>query len=288
MSRRPAMRMHAGFSLVELMIAMTLGLLVLGAAIAIFQSNQSTFGANEGLNRVQENARAAYALMTRDVRSTGSSACSNEARVLGTDPSSTAFRAPLSGGASELTTVSADDLSYRVEAATSTSVTLVETAPVAADVFEAGDVVMVCNGALAGFPTVAGTSGQTVTFTAALPFNPGDTEGAAPASIAIARLRSNRWYVAANPRGGSSLWVSQFGAAGNEVAEGVQGMALSYHQAAGGNPAIYVTAPSDFNYVDAVRIQMPIELNTPVKGFQGLNTVQRNIATAVSIRRRNL
>ena len=51
---------HAGFGLIELMISMVLGLLVLGAAIAVFQSNQRTFNANEGQNRIQEGARAAY------------------------------------------------------------------------------------------------------------------------------------------------------------------------------------------------------------------------------------
>ena len=34
--------MQGGFGLIELMIAMVLGLLVLGAAIAVFQSNQRT------------------------------------------------------------------------------------------------------------------------------------------------------------------------------------------------------------------------------------------------------
>ena len=37
---------QAGFGLIELMISMVLGLLVLGAAIAVFQSNQRSFNAN--------------------------------------------------------------------------------------------------------------------------------------------------------------------------------------------------------------------------------------------------
>ncbi|HQX92961.1 MAG TPA: prepilin-type N-terminal cleavage/methylation domain-containing protein, partial [Thermomonas sp.] len=84
-----------GFTLIELMIAMVLGLLVLGAALAVFQSNQKTFSANEGQNRVQENARIAYEMLSKDVRSVRSSACSSEAMVLGSDSNSAAFRAPL-------------------------------------------------------------------------------------------------------------------------------------------------------------------------------------------------
>ena len=71
---------QAGFSLIELMISMVLGLLVLGAAIAVFQSNQSTFNANEGQNRIQEGARAAYEMISRDIRAAGGTACSKQAR----------------------------------------------------------------------------------------------------------------------------------------------------------------------------------------------------------------
>ena len=62
------MSRFAGFGLIELMIAMVLGLLVLGAAIAVFQSNQRTFDANEGTNRIQEGARVAFEMMASDLR----------------------------------------------------------------------------------------------------------------------------------------------------------------------------------------------------------------------------
>ena len=87
----------AGFGLIELMIAMVLGLIVLGAAIAVFQSNQRSYSANEGQNRVQENARAAYEMVTRDIRATGGSACSAESLVLGSDASSNAAAAHAGG-----------------------------------------------------------------------------------------------------------------------------------------------------------------------------------------------
>ena len=37
---------QSGFGLIELMVAMVMGLLVLGAAIAVFHSNQRTIKAN--------------------------------------------------------------------------------------------------------------------------------------------------------------------------------------------------------------------------------------------------
>ncbi len=67
----------SGLSLIELMIAMVLGLLVVGAAIGIFMSNRQTYRATESLARVQENARTAFELMARDVREAGGNPCVN-------------------------------------------------------------------------------------------------------------------------------------------------------------------------------------------------------------------
>lgn len=280
---------QVGFGLIELMVAMMLGLLVLGAAVAVFQSNLRTFNANDGQNRVQENARVAYELLSKDVRSTGSSACSAEASVLGTDSMSNAFKAPLSGSATQLTTVSADDISYRVKTASKSFVQLVESAPDATDIFKAGDKVMVCNAAMTGFAEIASISGQTVTFTAELEFDPSLTDYGDAASISIARYRNNQWLVKANGGAtGNSLYVNRNGGGDQEVANGVQSMGLTYHQFANGNPNTYVAAPGNFQYVDAVRMYMPLRAVMPSKAPGESDVVNRNVASAVSIRNRTL
>lgn len=68
-------RKEGGFTLVELMIALLLGLLVMGAAITIFLSNRQAYSATEGLGRVQENVRFAFELMSRDIREVGANPC---------------------------------------------------------------------------------------------------------------------------------------------------------------------------------------------------------------------
>lgn len=78
--RRPPRRAVRGFSLIELMIALMLGLLVVGSASAIFISNRQTYRATEGLGRVQENGRMAFELMSRDLREAGGNACGNADR----------------------------------------------------------------------------------------------------------------------------------------------------------------------------------------------------------------
>lgn len=72
---RAAPRLMRGLSLIELMIALLLGLLVVGGAIGIFVSNRRTYNATESLSRVQENARVAFEMMSRDVREAGGTPC---------------------------------------------------------------------------------------------------------------------------------------------------------------------------------------------------------------------
>lgn len=84
--RATAHRAQYGFSLIELMIAMVLGLIVSGAAVALFFSNSRTYASTESLGRIQENARAAFELMARDVRESAGNVCgtalANTANVL--------------------------------------------------------------------------------------------------------------------------------------------------------------------------------------------------------------
>jgi type IV pilus assembly protein PilW len=70
-----------GLSLIELMIAMLLGLLVVGAAIGIFLTNRRTYTATESLGRVQENVRTAFELMSRDVREATGNPCNSESNM---------------------------------------------------------------------------------------------------------------------------------------------------------------------------------------------------------------
>ena len=60
-----------GFSLIELMVALTLGLLLTGGLIQLFASTKVTFNTNEALARVQENGRFAMELLKRDLRPVG-------------------------------------------------------------------------------------------------------------------------------------------------------------------------------------------------------------------------
>ncbi len=64
-----------GFTLVELMIALVLGLLVIGGVLGAFLANREVYRQNESLARMQESARYAFEVMARDVREAGGIAC---------------------------------------------------------------------------------------------------------------------------------------------------------------------------------------------------------------------
>lgn len=74
MTSRSQMR---GITLIELMIALVLGLLVVGAAVGIFLANRQTYTATESLGRVQENVRTSFELMSRDVREATGNPCNS-------------------------------------------------------------------------------------------------------------------------------------------------------------------------------------------------------------------
>lgn len=64
-----------GFSLVEILIAMTLSVLLLGGVMTLFANSRKTYESNERLARLQENGRFALDQMMYDIRSAGYKGC---------------------------------------------------------------------------------------------------------------------------------------------------------------------------------------------------------------------
>ena len=70
-SRLPPCRQHAGFSLVELMIGMTLGLVLLLALSYFFLGSRQTSRSHDDVSRMQENARYVLETLGKAVRQAG-------------------------------------------------------------------------------------------------------------------------------------------------------------------------------------------------------------------------
>lgn len=65
------MKRQQGFSMIELMIAMALGLLISAAAIQLFLANQVSLNFQRGMGDVQANGRFAIDQLVRDIRQAG-------------------------------------------------------------------------------------------------------------------------------------------------------------------------------------------------------------------------
>ncbi|OGT19336.1 MAG: hypothetical protein A2V90_04310 [Gammaproteobacteria bacterium RBG_16_57_12] len=67
-----------GFSLVELMVALTIGLIILSAVSMLFVSSKKTYTTQDSLARLQENARFAMQFIVKDLRLAGYYGCIDE------------------------------------------------------------------------------------------------------------------------------------------------------------------------------------------------------------------
>jgi type IV pilus assembly protein PilW len=74
---------QAGLSLVELMVAMTISLFLLAGVVQIFLGSKQSYRVNDGLSRLQENARYAFDRIAQDLNAGGYMGCNDSAGVDG-------------------------------------------------------------------------------------------------------------------------------------------------------------------------------------------------------------
>ncbi|MCO6413925.1 MAG: PilW family protein [Thiogranum sp.] len=68
-----------GMSLVEIMVAMLISLFLLGGVIQIFLGSKQSYTVNEGMSRLQENARFAFDRINQDLSAGGYTGCNDSA-----------------------------------------------------------------------------------------------------------------------------------------------------------------------------------------------------------------
>lgn len=71
-------RYSSGFTLIELMIALTLGLLIVAAGLAVFLSSQRSLNLQSGMGELQQNANFGLSLVTHDLRHTNLNTVSSQ------------------------------------------------------------------------------------------------------------------------------------------------------------------------------------------------------------------
>ncbi len=86
---------HRGFTLIELMIGMTLGLFVVGGVVAMFLTSSSTAMNQQRLSQVLENGRYGAQILADELRKTGTQYCASYANALPAASGVNLLRAPL-------------------------------------------------------------------------------------------------------------------------------------------------------------------------------------------------
>ncbi len=70
-----------GLSLIELMIAMMLGLVIAAGVGSVFQSTRQTYRSVESLSQLQESARSTFELLSHDLRQSGLGICGDTSSI---------------------------------------------------------------------------------------------------------------------------------------------------------------------------------------------------------------
>lgn len=315
--RRARRSFQRGLSLIELMIAMLLGLLVVGSAVGAFLSNQRTYRATESLSRVQENARAAFELMAREVREAGGNVCSNGVPIVNVLSVGSTWWSDLGNGVvgyenGALAGTAAGTDAIDLLSATNGGV-VIDTAsnPNAANLkvntsdhgFETGDILIVCDYTQGSIFQVTGnpssmtighnTGGGNCTKGLGVPLicdgGNGTPKSYAPNSV-VAKLEAARWFVADNGRGGRSLYrvaMDKGNPAGQseEIAEGVQDMQIEYLLNGSVN---YVPAAAGLDWSQVVAAKIALQVEGPGREGTDGQALQRDIEHVVNLRNRTL
>jgi type IV pilus assembly protein PilW len=323
MKRRFAGR-SSGFGLVELMVALVLGLIVVGGAVSVFASNRQAFRATEGLSRLQENARVGFEIMTRDVRDAGGTPCSKRipvANVLnggagnwmydwditirGFEPANVVGSLPAVGddgaraaGTDALVVHSGGTASASIEDHDEAGGTFqLNTADHG---LRAGDLAIVCDYRQATLLQLTAVAGQTLTFGAGAgtPGNCSSIALAFPTNCAagspnyeyqpnsvVSRLTSVAWYVGDKTDGGRALYRMVGGATEpEEIVDGVRDLELSYLWP---GQADYADANLVPNWADVTAVRIQFEVVSPETVGTDGQPLARNIVHFVALRNRN-
>lgn len=92
---------QTGLSLIELMIAMVVGLILIAGVLSVFMSSRKSYGVNGAMGRIQENGRFALSFVDHDTRMAGYMGCGGTTGNIGNHlkpPANTSLPYNFTGG----------------------------------------------------------------------------------------------------------------------------------------------------------------------------------------------
>lgn len=301
-----------GLTLVELMIALAMGLLLMLGVMNVYLGNRQAYRVTESVNRIQDSARVAAELMTREIREAGGTLCGSHVVE---SHESVAWLDWEAGG---LQAAAGDTVlggvafgSEAAERAEGTQAILLQSASLgggvpirahAADTgiftvpeghgFAVNDVLVACDMRKASILTLTGSAATTLTYNKDLSALNFDPDGFKNPGAVLNRAQVTLWFVGANSRGGLSLYRRANGGGAQEIAEGVQDIRFQFLTRNGSTVAsdyVAVDGISSWkndapNLVTAVRIEMTVRAEGNVG--TGGDPVERDFFHIVNLRHR--
>lgn len=231
-----SLRFQRGFTIIELMVAVAIGLILMLGATGILVTNQNTFRTTANLSGIQDNSRTAVELLARDIREAGGHPCSSMQIVnrTGGDANGTALFNQLNNDKS-IAINGADNPGNRVanqgsilllQANAGTPITAHATGSstiTAENSLKGGDFVIACTRTNAYLLKVASANSSSLQVAA-----PPDTrlEGGTLA----AGVSTHLWYIGTNADGRPNSLYRREGSSGNgtEMVDNIAGLTVTW------------------------------------------------------------
>ena len=312
----------AGLTLVELMIAMALGLFLLLGVVSVFLAQRQAYRTNENLAQLQNNARVAFELMAREIRESGLTLCGsgvvgNVVVGAAASPWLNWDAGGLQGfeGAADMPIVTTGTAETERVAGTDgiilRSGTLLDGAVIASHPgsssaitlnttdhgFTAGNILMACDYTQATiFQATSASSASPSIGHASGSEEPGNSSGEFPAGYSFAQngyvapLSLTAWYIGNNSRGGRSLYRTASGGTPQEIAANVADLQLQYLTRTGTNTATsYVDASSIASWApgaatEVVTVRVILDLESEEVVGTDADVLKRQLIYVVSRR----
>lgn len=288
-------RNHAGMTLIELMIAMLLGLIAIGGMLGIFLAGNETSRRTDDLARIQENARIALELMGRSLREAGGNACGVLPDKIDLTPGireddwwtgSANFKNAVRGygpadafpAHGSVAKASNSDAFIAISASAGTT-TVTSNSPLRVHNFQGltSTALFGCNNSTGvGFIFKLNAPPTTNTLAVTLP-QPINT---------VARLSPEAWFVGENGRDGTSLYRTGIDGVPEEIAPDITAMQILYLLPEADD---YVPASgiADDDWPKVVAAQIQITLARTAGPGPGASTIARRITQTVMLRNRS-
>ena len=319
------MNKQRGLSLIELMIAVALGIFITGGMITLFVNSSQSYRVQENLSRLQENGHFAINFLTQDIRMADYWGCLNSSVTIannlnpgsGFDDFANAITATDNTGfnGSDSITIkrvgSSDTYVYQVPATPSADIKVTPNSGLADD-----DIVLVSDCSVGDIFQITNINGNSTfdnvvhnTNVGAVTADPGNYEKELEKKYGpdaqVYKMVYITYTIAAGAGGQPALFRSINGAAAQELIEGIENMQIKYgvDTDADNTPNFYVDSAgltaAQMNQVTGVRISLVTttledNLSTQAVSYNVFGTtttpsdrkIRRTFNTTIAIRNR--